>query len=285
MKTITEIPVPTRPEHTPGPIPLDTHGEYATLQPCKHTNAKNADGPESLRADSAALPAIEKQSPDGEKKIQKRQNNKKQDGSLTAYAENPDTSRCGNESSGKTIQKKQNKTGKGGNNYSQKAQSQGTNSKESGSETTENADIAGKKSKPTDSTQKIRGDSIMFSRLQTAENTKPLILSLAVKSATQSKATPGPWDVEPKGSRHFVDGADGLTVAYLDRAGVRERSEIEANARLIASAPELLEALELALETIYGQAELLRACGAAYGIGATLKRATEAIAKAKGGAA
>ena len=56
--------------------------------------------------------------------------------------------------------------------------------------------------------------------------------------------TPGPWDVEPKGSRHFVDGADGLTVAYLDRAGVRERAEIEANARLIAAAPELLAALE-----------------------------------------
>ena len=56
--------------------------------------------------------------------------------------------------------------------------------------------------------------------------------------------TPGPWDVEPKGSRHFVDGPDGLTVAYLDRAGVRERAEIEANALLIASAPELLAALE-----------------------------------------
>ena len=59
--------------------------------------------------------------------------------------------------------------------------------------------------------------------------------------------TPGPWDVEPKGSRHFVDGADGLTVAYLDRAGVRERSEIEANALLIAAAPELIEALEAVL--------------------------------------
>ena len=59
--------------------------------------------------------------------------------------------------------------------------------------------------------------------------------------------TPGPWDVEPKGSRHFVDGADGLTVAYIDRAGVRERIEIEANARLIAAAPTLLEALEAVL--------------------------------------
>ena len=94
--------------------------------------------------------------------------------------------------------------------------------------------------------------------------------------------TPGPWDVETKGSRHFVDGADGLTVAYLDRAGVREKTEIEANARLIASAPELLAALEKALASIEGQAELLRHCGAAYGIGATLAQARAAIARATG---
>ena len=56
--------------------------------------------------------------------------------------------------------------------------------------------------------------------------------------------TPGPWSVETKGSRHFIDGADELTVAYVDRAGVRERQTYESNARLIASAPDLLEALE-----------------------------------------
>ena len=75
-----------------------------------------------------------------------------------------------------------------------------------------------------------------------------------VPATTSHAHTPGPWDVEPKGSRHFVDGADGLTVAYLDRAGVRERSEIEANARLIASAPDLLNALA-------GCADALREAG------------------------
>ena len=55
--------------------------------------------------------------------------------------------------------------------------------------------------------------------------------------------TPGPWSVETKGSRHFIDGADELTVAYVDRAGVRERQTYEANAQLIAAAPELLAAL------------------------------------------
>ena len=73
--------------------------------------------------------------------------------------------------------------------------------------------------------------------------------------------TPGPWDVETKGSRHFVDGADRLTVAYLDRAGVRERAEIEANALLIASAPELLAALEAT------EAKLTQAARAFYGVG------------------
>ena len=56
--------------------------------------------------------------------------------------------------------------------------------------------------------------------------------------------TPGPWSVETKGSRHFIDGADELTVAYVDRAGVRERQTYKANAHLIASAPDLLEALK-----------------------------------------
>ena len=71
----------------------------------------------------------------------------------------------------------------------------------------------------------------------------------------KTQHTPGPWDTEPKGSRHFVDGADGLTVAYLDRAGVRERAEIEANARLIASAPTMFDLLTAAdrLEELTGE--------------------------------
>lgn len=58
-----------------------------------------------------------------------------------------------------------------------------------------------------------------------------------------SSHTSGPWSVETKGSRHFIDGEDGLTVAYLDRRGVRDEKEIEANAHLIAAAPDLLTAL------------------------------------------
>ena len=92
--------------------------------------------------------------------------------------------------------------------------------------------------------------------------------------------TPGPWDVEPKGSRHFVDGADGLTVAYIDRAGVRERAEIGANARLIASAPDLLNLL-----TAAGRLEELTGENLAVYARTFAALARSAIAKATGGAA
>ena len=46
-----------------------------------------------------------------------------------------------------------------------------------------------------------------------------------------------------KGSKYFIDGEDGITVAYVDRAGVRDKKEIEANVALLCSAPSLLCAL------------------------------------------
>jgi hypothetical protein len=88
--------------------------------------------------------------------------------------------------------------------------------------------------------------------------------------------TPGPWDTETKGSKHFIDGADGLTVAYLDRSGVRERAEIEANIRLIAAAPELLAALKDLLQITLSRGEKL---GLDDG-GPVLDKARATIAKA-----
>lgn len=58
----------------------------------------------------------------------------------------------------------------------------------------------------------------------------------------QSQHTPTPWEIETKGSKHFIDGSDGLTVAYLDRSGVREKGEIEANAAFIVTACNAYEA-------------------------------------------
>ena len=71
----------------------------------------------------------------------------------------------------------------------------------------------------------------------------------------KTKHTPGPWETKPEecdkpyirirgtrlGSRYKV--ANAITPVY-DGVGAREAEETRANARLIAAAPELLEALQ-----------------------------------------
>ena len=75
--------------------------------------------------------------------------------------------------------------------------------------------------------------------------------------------TPGPWDVEPKGSRHFVDGADGRRLAKLEA--------INADLLNLLTAADRLEELTGENLAVYARTY------------AALARA--AIAKAKGGAA
>ena len=89
---------------------------------------------------------------------------------------------------------------------------------------------------------------------------------------TETKHTQGPWEIETKGSRHFIDGADQLTVAYVDRAGVRDRQEIEANARLIAAAPELLAAL-IGMMNRYGDKSPHPTCDASISARAAISKA------------
>ena len=78
-----------------------------------------------------------------------------------------------------------------------------------------------------------------------------------------SKHTPGPWVVhdhptDPYQYGHYVTTADGLTVCSVAHQlpgrsphGAEEATRA-ANARLIAAAPELLEALEGLLDDVYG---------------------------------
>ena len=87
--------------------------------------------------------------------------------------------------------------------------------------------------------------------------------------ATQSPAhTPGPWTVD----NQYIHGPDGIRFLAVagDGAG-------QANARLIASAPELLEALEAVLQDLEHYV-------ATHGPGPDkrLAIAREAIAKARG---
>lgn len=59
-----------------------------------------------------------------------------------------------------------------------------------------------------------------------------------------TKHTPGPWSC-PKGLE--VIAADGRVITFIDDGDYREPAEAEANACLIAAAPELLAALKVCL--------------------------------------
>jgi hypothetical protein len=86
--------------------------------------------------------------------------------------------------------------------------------------------------------------------------------------------TPGPWSTDLKidcGSPHSeILGADGEIVAALWPPSLRD----QANARLIAAAPELLEALQL----------IVKACAFELGESPAFDAGIRAIAKATGGA-
>ena len=82
----------------------------------------------------------------------------------------------------------------------------------------------------------------------------------------ETKHTPGPWAIDGEGTNAMVRGADLTIVAVRHRLTGPTH---EANARLIAAAPELLEALESILSD---------ACDN----GAYWDKARAAIAKARG---
>ena len=79
---------------------------------------------------------------------------------------------------------------------------------------------------------------------------------MAEQTATRTAHTPGPWRYEPASSRLIVWTADGpgrgavadlTSQTHVLPAGQHSwearKAEVEANARLIAAAPELLAAL------------------------------------------
>jgi len=94
-----------------------------------------------------------------------------------------------------------------------------------------------------------------------------------------SKHTPGPWKVEHRGYKYIVsksrDGYITRDVCRMDGSTMAAFAQ-EANARLIAAAPELLEALKDALQ-------LLEVYGGDFEE-ATRNQARAAIAKAEGAA-
>ena len=101
------------------------------------------------------------------------------------------------------------------------------------------------------------------------------------------KHTPGPWAVDSDGSGWYIEATPerGHSLAFIASPEFQEEpdtsaSEAEANARLIAAAPDLLEALQWLVDILpdpdLDNDELQRTW---------TRRARAAIAKATGGAA
>ena len=66
-----------------------------------------------------------------------------------------------------------------------------------------------------------------------------------------SKHTPGPWATDPECNNEIVLGKDGIIVAdccIVDAEGIRTQEQVNANARLIAAAPDLLTACKAVVE-------------------------------------
>jgi len=100
-----------------------------------------------------------------------------------------------------------------------------------------------------------------------------------VPASPRAAHTPGPWYLNPRG---WVVQSTGDIVTRIECSYNKE-----ANARLIAAAPELLEALEGVEELAEGAIKLLRQLDMETGRIAAecvLRNARAAIAKAKGGA-
>lgn len=97
--------------------------------------------------------------------------------------------------------------------------------------------------------------------------------------------TPGPWYVSTKNPRRVIEsGPRRATLAIVSAKGVTfggEQAEAEANARLIAAAPKLLEALKLAYRHLNGGGDSLTPIEHAQ----AHALARKAIADAEGGEA
>jgi len=100
-----------------------------------------------------------------------------------------------------------------------------------------------------------------------------------------SKHTPGPWEYQEQSDAytHIVRGPDNLFICQLAQT---TSSEIEANARLIAAAPELLEALNGYMSAVdqmnLAMDDGINVHGAISAITGWAEMASAAIAKATG---
>lgn len=102
--------------------------------------------------------------------------------------------------------------------------------------------------------------------------------------------TPGPWKVYGRDGKPkcYVTDSEGRTIADLDSfcTGSDSREQLEANARLIAHAPALLEALKaIAGMKVNGESDHRQLLALCMGIASTaIAQATNQEEESRGGA-
>ncbi len=98
---------------------------------------------------------------------------------------------------------------------------------------------------------------------------------------SKTRHTPGPWQhIGGDGRKErWIGDKDAVTLCVVESARYRyDPDELEANARLIAAAPEMLEALKWCVETFDGLAAVYPSLDNERGFA----RAKAVIKKAKG---
>ena len=113
--------------------------------------------------------------------------------------------------------------------------------------------------------------------------------SFVMSSENKSQHTPGPWMTEAEyrdGSPYLIYAKGSIKIADLRNSTPAEApetdAEFDANAALIAAAPELLEALEDMMSANGGGKKF---CGHGFSCNCAWDKARAAISKAKGGKA
>lgn len=80
---------------------------------------------------------------------------------------------------------------------------------------------------------------------------------METKRQETAKHTPGPWEADKSRFRHDnsipIKYKDGFVASALDFNKYDRDSEVEANAQLIAAAPDLLEACRKALNLLWAK--------------------------------
>jgi hypothetical protein len=130
------------------------------------------------------------------------------------------------------------------------------------------------------------------SQPQTTNNPKERDASVQIR---EGRHTPGPWKPDRKYGlgrdgkwQDFkITGPDKRSICSCSPASKREGEQIEANAHLIAAAPELLEALEKLTPITKEILETIGTCDHSVGVCncdliMALEKSKTAIAKAKG---